>query len=206
MTEPIPFRGRRVPARPRHLFRDTGIEVELHKLSPSTIQRIAEVVRAEAKHLPEGHEHKLPEPPIERIEVGGEVREERNENHPDYLAALEQWGKWAMAQTNERFLRIAAVTAVEPIDIADAEITAAANRTRRALAAEGVDLPYFEQYSAAENDRIVWLMHVAIGTSEDLQEFYQALTQRSTVSQEAVQAHIATFPAAGQPNGDSADL
>lgn len=205
--EPIPIaRGRRVNARPRHLFKDTGIEVELHKMSPTTLQRIAEAIRAEAKALPEGHEHKMPEPPTERVEVGGEWREERNENHPDYLAAYEKWSQWAMAETNERFLRIAAVGAVVPLDTTDEEISEAANRVRRMLSAEGVSLPYFDQYTPAENDRIIWLLHVAIGSQEDLREFYEALTQRSSVSQEAVQAHIATFPPADEPVRNGADV
>lgn len=195
--EPIPFaRGRKANARPRHLFRDTGIEVELHKLSPTTLQRIAETVRKEAAGYPADHPHKLPEPPLERIDVGGETREERNETHPDYLAALEKWGRWAMGESNERFLRIAAVAAIEPLDVTKEEISEEAERMRRILQAEGVTLPYYDQYTSAENDRIVWLLHCAIGSTEDLQEFYQALTQRVTVSEEGVQTHIATFPAA----------
>lgn len=189
-------RGRRAPARPRHVFRDTGVEVELHKMSPLTMQRIAEAVRREARALPEGHEHRYPEPPVERIEVAGEVREERNDRHPDHLAALDRWGKWAMNEINERFARLAAVDAVIPIGITDEEIAAEARRVRRRLNAEGVDLPYFDQYTPEENDRIVWLQHVAIGSAEDLQEFYQALTQRIAVTEEAIAESVATFPPA----------
>lgn len=205
--DPIPIaRGRKVNARPRHLFRDTGIEVELHKLSPTTLQRIAEAVRAEARALPSGHEHKMPEPPVERVDMGGEIREERNETHPDYLAALEKWGRWAMAESNERFLRIAAITAIEPVGISEDEIREEARRVRRVLALEGAEPPYHDKYSPEENDRIIWLLHVAIGTTEDLQEFYQALTQRSNVQEEAVQAHISTFPAADASHGNGADV
>lgn len=205
--EPISItRGRRVNARPRHLFKDTGIEVELHKMSPTTLQRLAEAVRAEAKALPAGHEHKMPEPPIDRVDIGGEVREERNEGHPDYLAALDRWGKWAMAETNERFLRLAAISAIEPLDVSEEEIREQAARVRRFLSLEGAELPYFDRYTSEENDRIVWLLHVAIGSTEDLQEFYQALTQRSAVSEEGVSSHLATFPAAGTPNGNGADV
>lgn len=207
MSEPIPIaRGRRANARPRHLFKDSGIEVELHKLSPTTLQRLAETIRREAAAFPAGHPHKMPEPPIERVDVGGEIREERNERHPDYLAALEKWSQWAMAQTNERFLRIAAVSAIEPLDTTQDEISTAASRIRRVMAAEGVELPAFDQYTQEENDRIIWLLHVAISTTEDLQEFYQALTQRNQVQEEAVAAHVATFPAAGQSNGHSPDV
>lgn len=200
MTEVVQFpervRGRRAPARPRHVFKDTGIEVELNKISPLTMQRIAESVRREAKALPEGHEHRYPEAPVETVEIGGEVRQERNERHPDHLEALERWGKWAMNEVNERFIRIAAVDAVVPVDQTDDEIAEQAARVRRRLKAEGVELPYFEQYTPDENDRIVWVQHVAIGSSEDLQEFYQALTQRTAVTEEGVAAHVATFPPA----------
>ena len=175
-------------------------------MSPTTLQRIAETIRKEAAAYPPGHQHKLPEPPVEHVVIGGEAREERNETHPDYLAAMERWGKWAMGETNERFLRIAAVAAIEPLDTSEADITDAANRMRRILRAEGVDLPYFDQYTAVENDRIVWLLHVAIGSTDDLQEFYAALTQRSHIAEEAVQAHLATFPSTASPHSNGADV
>lgn len=188
-------RGRRVPPRPRYVFKDTGIEIELHKMSPLTVQRLGEAVRREAKALPEGHEHKYPEPPIEEIEIAGELRREANDQHPAHIEALERWSKWGNNQMNERLLRIAAVDTIVPLD-SDEEIASQAARVRRRFAAEGVELPIFDQYTPEENDRIVWLQHVAIGSMEDLVEFYQALTQRTAVTEEAIAANVATFPAA----------
>jgi hypothetical protein len=147
--------------------------------------------------LPAGAERKYPEPPVETVDIGGEQREEVNERHPDHLAALERWGRWAMNEVAERYLRIAAVDAIFPVDIDQDEISDEAQRVRRRLKAEGADLTYFEQYTPEENDRIVWLLHVACATREDLDELYTALLNRTTVSEEAVAAHVATFPAAG---------
>jgi hypothetical protein len=193
--EPIPFtRGRKANARPRFLFRDSGYEVEMHKMGPATLSQVAEAIRAECAKLPDGHEHKLPEPPLETIEIGGETRTERNERHPDYLKRLDKWSQWASQEINSRLLRIAAVAYVDPIDTTPEDIHQEAARMRRILKAEGIELPFFEQYDLEENDRIIWLMHVAASTAEDLKEFYAALTQRSAVSEEAVQAHISTFP------------
>ena len=92
-------RGRKVRPLPRHLFKDSGIEVELRKLGPTTLQRITEALRRECMALPAGHERKYPEAPVERVEVGGEVREEVNERHPDHLEALDRWARWAMNET-----------------------------------------------------------------------------------------------------------
>lgn len=189
-------RGRRVRPLPRHVFKDSGIEVELRKLGPTTLQRITEALRRECMAMPAGAEHKYPEAPVEKIEIGGEERLEVNERHPDHLAALEKWARWAMNQVTERYLRIAAVDAIFPLDVSEAEISEEAQRVRRRLSAEGVDLTYYEQYTPEENDRIVWLLHIACATREDLDELYTALLNRTTVSEEAVQAHVGTFPPA----------
>lgn len=206
MQEPIPFRGRYVKPRPIHTFKDSGYQVELHALGPATFQRVAEIIRKEAKELPEGHEHKLPEPPIELIDIGGEMREERNEGNSTYLQALQKWTSWAANEMTQRMLRIAAVGYIEPIGITSEEIHQIAERRRRLLRAEGLIIPHFDQYDDEENDRIVWLLHEAVSTKEELNEFYAALSQRSIVREEAVHAHIATFPTAEQPNGNGSDL
>jgi hypothetical protein len=189
-------RGRRVRQLPRHVFKDSGIEVELRKLGPTTLQRITEAIRRECMALPAGAEHKYPEAPREVVSVGGEDREEVNERHPDHLEALERWSRWALNQINERYMRIAAVDAVFPVDMGEDEIAEEVRRVRRVLSAEGVDLPYFDQYTPEENDKIVWLQHVACATREDMNELYTALLNRTTVTEEAVAAHVATFPAA----------
>lgn len=199
-------RGRRVRPLQRHVFRDSGIEVELRKMGPTTMQRLGEALRRECQKLPPGHPNRLPEAPRERVSVGGEERDEVNDQHPDYLAALERWQRWAANEVSERYLRIAAVDYVIPLDVEEAEIRTEAQRVRRRLAGEGAELPYHDQYTPEENDRIVWLLHVAVATAEDLQELYSALLSRSAVSEEAVAAHVATFPPPTAPDGDGADV
>lgn len=186
-------RGRAVPSRNRHTFADSGITVELHKIGPTTIQRIAEAVRKEAKAYPVGHEWRYPDPPAQEVDIAGEKRVEINPNDPDYRAALDRWGEWAMGQVNERLLRVAAVDAVIPIEHSDAEIKIAADRMRRRLAAEGAEIPVYDAYTPEENDQIIWVSHICIRSLDDFKEFYAALTQRSQVTEEAIQAETATF-------------
>lgn len=196
MSNVLPFervRGRAAPARARHTFKDSGITVELHKIGPTTMMRLSEGIRREAERYPEGHEHKYPEPPIEVIEIGGVKSEERNVNDPEYREALAKWQQWANKESNDRFLRIAAADAVVPIDASDADIAIEVARVRRRMAAEGVEIPTFEQYDEAENNRIVWVSYICIASVQDLQEFYAVLTQRTVVSEEAIEAHTATF-------------
>ena len=210
MTNVLPFeqrvRGRAAPARQRHTFKDSGITVELHKIGPTTIQRIAETIRREARALPVGDENRYPEPPVEVVEIGGVKSEERNVNSPEYRAALDRWGQWAMGQVNDRLFRVAAVDAVIPVDTTDEEIHEVVSRVRRRLAAEGVVLKTFDGYTPEENDRIVWVQHVCVSSTEDMTEFYAALTKRSQISEEAVDAHLATFRAPTQPDGGRADV
>lgn len=187
------IRGRAAPARTRHTFKDSGITVELHKIGPTTIGRLFEAIRKEAESYPLDHPHRYPEPPTEEIDIGGVLNRERNVNDPDYRAKLDIWNAWARSEGNDRFLRIAAADAVIPLDTTDEEIAQQAAKVRRRMAAEGVIIPSFAQYDAEENDRIVWVTYVCIGSAEDLQEFYAALTQRTIVSEEAIEAHTATF-------------
>lgn len=189
-------RGRRVVGRLRHTFTDSGITVELHKIGPTTLQRIAETIRKEAKALPVGHENRYPDPPVQVVEIAGVKREEVNPNDPDHKEALDRWGNWAVGQINERLMRMAAVDAVIPLDQDDEDIKRAADKVRRSMAAEGIDIPYFDAYTPEENDRIVWVSYVCIASLDDFKEFYQALTQRSQVSEEAIQDEAATFRSA----------
>ena len=197
MTNVLPFgqrvRGRAAPARQRHTFIDSGITVELHKIGPTTMMRLSEGIRREAERLPEGHPNKYPEPPVEDIDIGGVLSLERNINSPDYIEALATWQRWANTESNNRFLRIAAADAVIPIDTSDEDIAIEAARVRRRMAAEGVEIPAYAQYDQAENDRIVWVSYVCIASVQDLQEFYAVLTQRTVVSEEAIEDHTATF-------------
>jgi hypothetical protein len=185
-----PVRGRRVPPRPRHLFADSGEEVEIHPLSPYTFQRIAETIRKEAERP--GHTNPRPQPPVQQVDIAGEQRAERNETDPVFQARLAAWNLWVAGEMNERALRIAAADNVVPLRPLD-EVRALAQRVRRRLAAEGVELPVFAAYDEEENDRIVYVLHICLGSKTDMQEFYRRLTERAAVTPAQVEAATATF-------------
>jgi hypothetical protein len=185
-------RGRAVPAYARHTFADSGISVSLRKIGPSTLQSVANGIRKEAKAYPIGHEHKFPEPPVQIVDIAGERSEEINPNDPDYQAKLDQWGNWAMGEINTRLLHLAAADAVIP-DAPPEEIAEEAQRVRRSLARAGAAVDDLPGYTAEEADRIVWVQHVCIASPEDLKEFYEAITQRSAVTEEAIDDVTATF-------------
>lgn len=189
-------RGRKVPEYPRYTFQGSGETCRIRRLSPITMQRLQQGVLAECKALPPEHEHAYPQPPVERVAVGGgPEREERNPNDPAYKEQLAAWESWAQTEVMERFLRIASVDAClfEPDQIDQEHI----DRLRRRMAAEGAPIPFLPAYTPEENDQIVWVQHVCIGTQEDLTDFVQFLIRRTEVRPEEVQAHIATFPPAG---------
>jgi hypothetical protein len=197
MTEVLEFpegrvRGRAVPELPLHTFKDSGEQVRLRKLGPVTVQRITEQIRKEAKALPEGHDHKMPEPPVQEVDVAGVVRHEKNETDPGYLRAMQRWQTWLGGETNERFLRVCAVEGVVP-ERPEEEWRGMAQRVRSALAREGVALEWFDAYDARENDLIVYLQHVCFGSTQDMQEFYGAMTNRSTPTPQAVEDATALF-------------
>lgn len=189
-------RGRAVPALPSYTFQDTGITVQIRKMSPLTMQRIADTIIAEAKALPAGHEHKYPEPPVQMIAVGGgEPKAEPNPTDPDYQRALQRWGEWAGGEQTRRMLRIAAAEYIVWPDIDLVRFEAA--RIRRMFAREGATLPPIpDTYTSDEQDAIVFLEHGCFGSDQDLTEFAQYLMTRGQPQEAQIAAATAAFRAA----------
>lgn len=188
-------RGRGVPEYPTYTFKGSGETCRVRRLSPITMQRLQQAIIAEARAYPPDHEHAYPQPPAERIAVGGgPERDEPNPNDPAYKDRLAKWETWAQTEIMERFLRIAAVDACifDPGQI-DADHI---DRLRRRMASEGAPLPFLPAYTPEENDQILWVQHVCIATNEDLADFVSFLLTRTEVKEPEVAAHIATFPAA----------
>lgn len=185
-------RGRRVPELPLHTFKDSGYTCRLHKLSPMTLQRLLEAIRKEAKKKAPNEEGAYPTPPVEMISIGGDApTPELLTEDEDYQKKLQSWQNWAMQEANERLLRLAAVDAcVFPPEEFD---QGAIDRFKRRMAQEGAPIDIPESYDGEEVDKIIWLFHFCFGSPEDMTEFYSALTTRSTVTPEKVEAEIATF-------------
>jgi hypothetical protein len=176
-------KGRAIPALPTFTFKDSGITVQLRKLSPMTQQRLSEAVR---------REYPPPEPPVTTVEYGDTAVEEPNEADPTYLARYQRWQQETAKVFNERLLKLVCMDAVE-VDLDDAARQQIA-RKMRSFTRTGIPWEDDPDLDAEENLRLFYVQHICLGSTEDMREFYQAVTARSQPTEAAVQAHIDTFP------------
>lgn len=149
----------------------TGITVGIRKVSPYTFDALN-------RCFPK------PEPPVIAAEYGpGDIRQEPNEAHPDYQAAL--IAHQALLAEKSQALMLGMGVDLE-IDPAGRERLAA---VRSGLAAIGIEID--------ADERMAYLKHVAIGSSQDLERIARAVTSKSQPTEEAVQDHLETFPGDG---------
>jgi hypothetical protein len=180
------LRGRAVPELPTHTFKDSGITVRLHKLSPMTGQ----AVMAQAQRELAGEK---PEPPLVENDYGQGKIKEPHTGDPIYARRLQEWQAKCSKLANDRMFKLAALDAIE-LPIGDVERAAIARKKRNLQLAANIvweDDPNLDQ---DENDRIFYLTHIACGSAEDLLEFYEAVALRSQPTEAAVEAHKASFP------------
>lgn len=170
-------RGRAVPELPIHTFQDSGIAIKIRKISPATQQRLAMLVQ---------REYPRPEPPVVKTELG----EEPNPADPAYAQALERWQQQQGLALNDKLMTFAALEAEVTIGPEEHEQIA---RVRRHLQAVGAwqDNP---DLTPEENGQVLYVLHVACATPDDLREFGKVLTERSAPTEEAVRRHVDTFP------------
>lgn len=192
---PIRTRGRAAPDYPTYTFKDSGQTCRLRRLSPITTQRIQEAIVREWKKLPADDDRAMPQPPTERIAVGGgPEREEANPNDPAYKERLAAWERRVQGEMIERLIRVAALDACifEP-GVIDTDWT---ERFERRMNAEGQPLNIPDHYQGDERAQIIWVIYHCLGSQEDLTEFVQHLSRRSEIRQEDVATNIATFQTA----------
>jgi hypothetical protein len=185
-------KGRAVPELDLYVFRDSGEQVRVRKLGPTTLQRINEAVRKECMALPHGHPHRFPEPPTQEVDIGGEKRKVRNDREPDYLRRLQAWQNWAASELNERFLRVCAVHGLEP-ERDDDDIAEQVEALEAVLKIEGVELQRDERYSRVQQNRILYLMHICFTTQQEMEEFYTFMIQRVVPQPQEVEEATAMF-------------
>ncbi len=184
-------RGRSVPSAMTYTFKDTGITVQMHRISPMTIQHLSAAILKECKALPPEHEHAYPQPPVQMVEVGGgKPIPQVHDDDPDYLRKLAEWQAWSSNETSERMLRM---MAIDYLIVDDTEIRPRVEQVRRMLRREGVPLdePMGDDYTQEDRNRIIYLRHVCLGSAEDLSEFSRFLSQRTQPSEEAIQDAVA---------------
>lgn len=184
-------RGRAVPAPMTYTFKDTGITVQMHRMSPMTLNHLNSAILKECKALPPDHEHAYPKPPVQMVAVGGgEPIPQVHDEDPAYIKALAEWQAWSQSETSDRMIRM---MAIDYLVVNDDEIQPRVDQVRRMLRREGVPLdePIGDEYTQEDRNRIVYLRHVCLGSTEDLREFSLFLSQRTQPSEEAIQDAVA---------------
>lgn len=186
-------RGRQVPALLTYTFRDSDITVQMHKMSPMTINQIRIAVRRQCRTLPPDHEHAYPHPPVQLVAVGGgEPTPQENTGDPQYVQALADWESWANGEVSKRLMRLAAV---EYLVVDDAAIADTVERIRRMFARDGIPLDEsgMEQYDQAERNRVIYLEHVCYGSPDDMAAFANFLARGTRPTEEQIADATATF-------------
>lgn len=179
-------RGRAVPELPLHTFKDSGVTVRLHKLSPMTGQEIHAVVERELAD-------DKPRPPIVDVDYGQGKLAMPHEGDPVYQELLAAWRKRVNTIANDRLFKVAALLAVE-LTVGERERTQI-DRTKKYLRLAGkLEWQDDSELSQEENDQLFYMTHIACGSAEDLQEFYMAIATRSQPTEAAIERHKETFP------------
>lgn len=168
-------KGRQVPTLQLFTFPDTGITVQLHKVSPLLRDDIDAMLR---RQFPP------PQPPLNVVPSGfgdGATRQEPNEADPDHQQALMRWQIEHINRMGQKLMDLAIRNYVE----CEVDHEAVAE-LRAAMQAMGVELD--------PDDKYVYVSRICIGTPDDQRDFSNALFTRAAALREAVQAHKATFP------------
>lgn len=183
-------KGRKVPPLPTFTFRDSGHTVAIRKLSPMTLQEMDRQLR---------REFPPPEVPVVDVPDGddGQTRKEANPADPDYQQALVKWQQEHYERAGERTLRLVALRAVEVEVDADALV-----QLRKDLAIIGTPLPDDPKLTPEQNEKYLYVMHILIGSPEDMQDLQAVVMRRSQPTQEAVSEHIASFRNTGELSAD----
>lgn len=178
-------KGRQVPQLESFTFPDTGISVQLRKVSPLLRDDIDAQLR---------RTHPPPSPPVVADKAaagfgGDKTATIVNEADPDYQTALLKWQLTHYQRVGDVMLDLGIKRYVE----CDVDTDRVAE-LRADMAALGVELD--------ADDKVVYISRICIGTRSDLEDFSKALFQRTATEREAVEAHKATFRGA---LGDAAD-
>jgi len=178
-------KGRVVPPVPTHTFRDSGITVKLHKLSPMTSQEIMTAVQRERADT-------KPEPPQFEVDYGKGKVQEPHYGHPVYQERLQRWQAECNTEANRRLFRLACLAAVEVEMTPEVQAQIARKKRLMRLAAklEWEDDPDLEP---SENDQIFYVTHICCASPDDVQEFYQAIALRSQPTEAAIDQHKQSF-------------
>lgn len=177
--------GRQVPKLDDFTFPDSGITVQLRKVSPLLRDDVDAAVR---------RQHPPPDPPMQVIDTGfGDgATPQPNVADPAYRAAVLEWQTAHWGRVAEALMRLAVARYIE-VEV-DQEAVA---QLRADMAALGVELD--------ADDKYVYITRICIGSRADERDLSDALFTRQEQLREAVDSHKATFRSHVQGAIDLAD-
>lgn len=165
-------KGRTVPPLPEHTFKDTGITVNIRRLSPLTADEVTKAIRKERP---------VPKAPENLVDYGdGKKVPEPNTADPAYIVEVNAYNAWLNEEVGKRLMHLIIHRAV--VCDVDADAVAA---LRADLADIGVTLE--------DDDKTVYVQHICVGTMDDLEELRQAVMERSQPTEKEIQANLDSF-------------
>lgn len=171
-------KGRDVPPEKLYpfTFEGTGRTVHIRKLSALIRDEVHRAVRRDPTFPSE------PEPPIQEVDYGEGTVKRPNWQHSVYLEMQREWQARFIEEVSERLVNLVIRRAVV------CEVDAAAVAQARAdMAAVSVPLDAYD-------DHYVYVAFVCIGPRHDYNELLRTVFERSVPSEEAIQAHLDSFP------------
>lgn len=172
-------KGRAVPANPKFVFPSSGIECEIRRLGPFTLDAINRQMRQEIKP---------PEVPKVIVNYGTDeqpdFKSEENPASEEYRQALADYEKKIEEKGALRMIDIIIENAVI-IDVDLDEV----NAMRKFLKQLGVT----EEELNEESDHSIYVKHVCIKSTDDLSKLQEFVVGQNVPSEALVKAHEDSF-------------
>lgn len=145
-----------------YTFKDTGVQVLIRKVSPLLAVTLQQKFPS-------------PTPPMEEVDYGdGKKHYEPNPTHPDYLEALKRYD-----EENEKRMRTLLLKRGVEIEMTD-------EAKEEVAALRGFMKDEFGK-TLDEDDKMVYISYIAIGSDKDLEELLSAVMRRSQPTEEVVE-------------------
>lgn len=120
-----------------------------------------------------------PQPPLLKVEIGGQVRYERNHADPDYAKHIQNWQNIVEMDVAERILRRVALKQKLTDEQRD-EVS-----EFRAEVGQYEELP--------ENPKLTWLFEFAIGADSDVRAIIEACASMADPQEDGIQKEANNF-------------
>lgn len=146
---------------------DTGETLYISKVNPLLVREIT-------RNFPP------PKPPLNKIQYGDEWVEEPNELDPSYIQEREQHDE----EVNNKLMKLVLRRGVW-VDWNEQKAQQVATLRQDMEELGNTDLP--------DDDILTWVMYIALGTPEDINELTTIITRRSQPTEKPIQENISSF-------------